>query len=122
MSNERGQLLTRTNAENIVVSRTVYDGKGRAISQEDSNASNQALRFDYQISDSGLITTTVTNRLNQKRIYVHDKAHNLLSFQDELGHKKPCLPTTPKIGARVLPMPRARAVISLTINAVNSKL
>ncbi len=85
--NERGQLLTRTNAEGTVVSRTVYDGKGRAISQEDTNPNNQALRFNYQVSDSGIITTTVTNRLNQKRIYVHDEAYNLLSFQDELGHK-----------------------------------
>ncbi len=85
--NERGQLLTRTNAEGIVVSRTVYDAKGRAISQEDTNPNNQALRFNYQVSDSGIITTTVTNRLNQKRIYVHDEAYNLLSFQDGLGHK-----------------------------------
>ncbi|RKZ83944.1 MAG: hypothetical protein DRR19_18430, partial [Candidatus Parabeggiatoa sp. nov. 1] len=85
--NNKGQLLTKTNAERLVVSSHRYDERGRVISQEDGNSRNEPLRFSYQSNELGYLTTTVTGRMGQKRLYVHDQEYNLLSFTDELGYK-----------------------------------
>jgi RHS repeat-associated protein len=85
--NNKGQLLTKTNADRLVVSSNRYDERGRVISQEDANSRNEPLRLSYQSNKLGYLTTTVTGRLGQKRLYVHDQEYNLLSFTDELGYK-----------------------------------
>jgi len=83
--NNRGQILTGTNADGVQRFSNTFDDDHRVIAQADSLGQLSQLSYDFE-SQPGKRITTLTNRLDETRVYTFDEHHKLLKLTNELGH------------------------------------
>ena len=85
--NADGRVLNAVDGEGIEIFVNTYDAEGRVASQNDAVAGNGLTLFSYNESTNpAQVTTTITNRNGDIRIFLHDNNYNLLSIHDELGN------------------------------------
>ncbi len=85
--NSDGRVLTAVDAEGNTLFTNTYDIHGRVAAQDDALASTtQLTSFNYdEITQAGMVLTTVTERTGATKTLTHDSSYNLIQIKDQLG-------------------------------------